>query len=258
MGIAIVAENITIIYKLPTECSIYTAEALAIYNAVLYILHNKETTPNNYLIISDTLSSITGIQNTTHPSDISKLIQEKTYEARNMEIDLCYAWVPGHCGIHGNKKADLEASKAASSPDTSLLNVYTYEDKKKQTKQVLNHEWHKMWTNQSTKLNQIKNNIQTWHSPGLKRKEETILNRLQIGHTFITHKHLMEKNDPPICEMCGVVYTVKHIITECQKYEDMRKKHQISQQIGEALGPDPQSITKILQFIKIIQLYNLI
>lgn len=80
MGIAIVAENITITYKLPTECSIYTAEALAIYNAVLYILHNKEIAPNNYLIISDSLSSITGIQNTTHPSDISKLIQEKTYD----------------------------------------------------------------------------------------------------------------------------------------------------------------------------------
>jgi hypothetical protein len=86
-----------------------------------------------------------------------------------MEIDICYVWVPGHCGIHGNKKVDLEASKADSFPDTPLLNVYTYEDKKKQTKQVLNYEWHKMWTNQSTKLNQIKNNIQTWHNPGLKR-----------------------------------------------------------------------------------------
>lgn len=38
----------------------------------------------------------------------------------------------------------------------------------------------------------------------------------------------------------------------------MRKKHQTSQQIGEALGPDPQSMTKTLQFIKEIQLYNLI
>jgi len=60
----------------------------------------------------------------------------------------------------------------------------------------------------------------------------------------------MEKNDPPICEMCGVDYAVKHIITECQKYEDMMKKPHIPQQIGKALGPDPQSITNILQFIK--------
>jgi hypothetical protein len=85
-----VAENITITYKLPIECSIYTAETSVIYNAVLYILQNKETTSNNYLVISNSLSTIIAIQNTTHPSDISKLIQEKIYEARDMGIDICY------------------------------------------------------------------------------------------------------------------------------------------------------------------------
>jgi hypothetical protein len=58
-GIAIVAENIIISYKLPTECSNYTPEALAIYNAVLYILQNIETIPNNYLVISYSIGSIT-------------------------------------------------------------------------------------------------------------------------------------------------------------------------------------------------------
>lgn len=35
-------------------------------------------------------------------------------------------------------------------------------------------------------------------------------------------------------------------------------KHNIPQQIGEALGPDTQSTMNNLQFIKEIQLYNLI
>jgi hypothetical protein len=109
-----------------------------------------------------------------------------------------------------------------------------------------------MWTNQSTKLNQIKNNIQTWHNPGLKRKEETILNRLRIGHTFITHKHLMEKNDPPICEMCGVVYTVKHIISECQKYDDTRKNtkyHNKSEKHSDpTLNHSPKSYNLLKKF----------
>jgi len=87
--------------------------------------------PNNYLGISDSLSSITGIQNTTHPTDISKLILEKTYEARDISIDICYVWVPGHCGIQGIEKADHEATKAPTSIDTPYLNIYTYEDKKK-------------------------------------------------------------------------------------------------------------------------------
>lgn len=52
-------------------------------------------------------------------------------------------------GIHGNEKADLEASKAASSPDIPLLNIYTCVDIKNQTKQVLNHKWLKLWTNRT-------------------------------------------------------------------------------------------------------------
>lgn len=44
VDIAILAENIATMYNLPSECSIYTDEALKIYSAVLYILQNKETT----------------------------------------------------------------------------------------------------------------------------------------------------------------------------------------------------------------------
>lgn len=56
----------------------------------------------------------------------------------------------------------------------------------------------------------------------------------------------MSNKDSLICEKCGVAYIVKHIITEYQKYEDSRIKHQISLQIGESLGPDLQSSINIL------------
>lgn len=69
----------------------------------------------------------------------------------------------------------------------------------------------------------------------------------------------MLNKDAVICETCGVAaYTVKHILTERQKYEDSRKKHHISRHIGETLGPYLQSITNIIQFLKETQLYNLI
>lgn len=58
----------------------------------------------------------------------------------------------------------------------------------------------------------------------IKRKEETIMNRLQKAHTFLTHNHLMVNTIPPLCDFCRVAITVKHIISKCQKYEDMRNK----------------------------------
>jgi len=46
-----------------------------------------------------------------------------------------------------------------------------------------------------------------------------------------------------------------HRMPKMRRHEE---KTHTSQQIGEALGPDPQSIINILQFIKEIQLYDLI
>ncbi|KAL4136142.1 hypothetical protein QTP88_007706 [Uroleucon formosanum] len=173
-------------------------------------------------------------------------------------IEISFLWIPGHCGIDGNELADQEASKAASSTDTQILNLSTLTDLKKLTQKVQYQKWQNHWTKQNTKLNTIKNNIQAWKNPGLNRKDETILNRLRIGHTFVTHNHLMARKDPPTCESCGVEFTVKHILIDCFKYSDSRSKHHIPQQLSEALQPDLQSNINIINFIKEIKLYNLI
>lgn len=108
----------------------YTAEALAIYKAIQNIIINKETSHNKYLILSDSLSSLTGINNLTNTSDISKLIHKKTYEVSQKGIEIAFLWIPGHCGIDGNAFADQEVSKAVSSTHTHILNLSTYTDLK--------------------------------------------------------------------------------------------------------------------------------
>jgi len=76
-----------------------------------------------------------------NPTDISILIQEKTYEARQKGIDIYFLWIPGHCGIDGNELADQEARKAASSNDTQMLNLRTFIDFKKLTQNILYQKW---------------------------------------------------------------------------------------------------------------------
>ncbi|KAE9544361.1 hypothetical protein AGLY_001540 [Aphis glycines] len=72
-------------------------------------------------------------------------------------------------------------------------------------------------------------------------KDETIINRLRIGHTYAAHNHLMARKNPPICETCEVEVTVKHIIIDCSMYVDSRSKHSIPYQLSEALQSDLQS-----------------
>ncbi|KAL4141873.1 hypothetical protein QTP88_004428 [Uroleucon formosanum] len=100
-----------------------TVEAIAIYKAVQNNILNKETSHNKYLILSDSLSSLTGINNLTNPTDVSKLIQETIHVAHQKGREISFLWIPGHCGIDGNELADQEASKAASSTDTQILNL---------------------------------------------------------------------------------------------------------------------------------------
>lgn len=47
-----------------------------------------------------------------NPSDITKLIQEKTYRAYEKGVQIQYIWIPGRIGILGNEKADQETIKA--------------------------------------------------------------------------------------------------------------------------------------------------
>jgi len=46
------------------------------------------------------------------------------------------------------------------------------------------------------------------------RRDAVILNRLQIGHTRVTHAHLLG-DDEAFCATCYTSLTVNHILIEC-------------------------------------------
>ena len=50
------------------------------------------------------------------------------------------------------------------------------------------------------------------------RKENTVLNRLHIGHSYLTHSFILGKEETPVCVACNTALslTIKHM-TRCQK-----------------------------------------
>ena len=54
------------------------------------------------------------------------------------------------------------------------------------------------------------------------RKESTVLNRLHIGHSYLTHSIILRKEEVPVA--CDVL-TVKHILIECADLLEIRKKY---------------------------------
>ena len=56
------------------------------------------------------------------------------------------------------------------------------------------------------------------------RKEKTVLNRLHIGHSYLTHSFL-RKEEAPVCVACNTALTIKHILIECADFLEVGEKH---------------------------------
>ena len=55
------------------------------------------------------------------------------------------------------------------------------------------------------------------------RKEETVLNRLHIGHSYLTHSYVLRQEEAPVCVACNAISTVKHILLECADLKTGKK-----------------------------------
>lgn len=112
VGIAVVSNKDIYCYKLSSEYTSCDAEAVAILRALDYALAENY---NDYLILSDSLSTLTCIQNTNTSSDVinSILYLIQAHQLKGNLISIL--WIPGHNSIDGNEKADKLAKKIATS-----------------------------------------------------------------------------------------------------------------------------------------------
>ena len=75
-------------------------------------------------------------------------------------------------------------------------------------------------------MKEITSNTQPdWSYQGMPRKWETVLCRLRIGHTRLTHGFLMTGSNHPDCNDCLVPLTVRHILCECPTFLSLRNRY---------------------------------
>ena len=86
------------------------------------------------------------------------------------------------------------------------------------------------------------------------RKQESVMTRLRIGHTWITHSYLLKREDQPICHACYNPFTVKHILIECPDFTDIRNKFYTTPDV-HTLFREIDSL-QIAKYLKELRLYN--
>ncbi|GFT43144.1 putative RNA-directed DNA polymerase from transposon X-element [Trichonephila clavipes] len=195
-GCGVVIEDVTHGYRLDPSCSVFTAEAVAIYCALQSIDSNV---PRKYCIYTDSMSVLEALENYNdrcHPVVCNVL--DITSRLYSKGFDTVFCWLPSHVEVIGNEQAD----STARSVTTHLPLAVPLSD----IKCVILHHifkiWQESWSQQlDNKLHSVKPVIGAWPVMPM-RRTDVKLTRLCIGYTCFAHRHLLLRGNAPECPSC--------------------------------------------------------
>ena len=162
-------------------------------------------------------------------TDLQKLLNELSYQYR-----VTMQWIPSHCGIPGNEKADQLAKEGAAEeqPDVQI----TYHQKKQMIK--------------STRKPQTSTQ-DDYHI--MNRSEQVVILRLRTGHNRLrSHMYTKFKIGNTATCTCGqAAQSTKHILQDCSEYETLRQTYWPEETTLESKLYGPlYELQKTVSFIK--------
>ena len=261
VGCAFVTGCDTRTFTLPANSSVFTSELVAIGKALCFIEARNEAL---HLILTDSLSSLLALRSfyPSHPLVQDILSRLTALNQAGKSIQLC--WIPSHVGIPGNELADAAARRAASAPCTRRLPLPARDFYPAVSAFVL-CQWQEAWQAQPrNKLRNIKPALEPWFSSSRRsRREEVILCRLRIGHTYATHGYILRGAERPLCPRCREPLSVSHIMLTCPQHRRSRMRHlghiapdtTLRAVLGE--GSDWVRTGQLFSFIRAIKLSNI-
>ncbi|XP_062704291.1 uncharacterized protein LOC134286654 [Aedes albopictus] len=234
-----------------SEYVIHYTDGSKLGNRVGIGVHGHKSTKGLCRTGSYSNSAISAIENakSKHP-----FIQDTQAALDAAEHRTVLMWVPGHCGIHGNERADVLAGIGRNSP--FLTRKIPADNAKKWIKDTIRQAWSNEWRrNRTLFLRKAKPTTE----PGEdlpNRRDQIVLSRFRTGHTRASHNMAASNSGfRRQCENCDTPNTVKHFLCVCPALGFLRETHQIYD-IPSSLSNDQVRERQVINFLKEGVLYH--
>ena len=76
-----------------------------------------------------------------------------------------------------------------------------------------------------------------------------------MGHTWLTHKFILEGGTAPVCAQCAVPLSVEHILVQCVKYQVQRRRFHLEGKSISQILDDEADISALMRFLKAINIF---
>lgn len=253
-GYGVVFPTHTIQTRVRDECTVFQAELMAIRTAIQTA---PELTGDRIHIVTDSLSSLLAILNVSNRDDLVKQVQI-CLAAKRQQISLIF--IHSHVGVKGNERADA-AARAATEHNA----IDSVETDRRTARALIGNYISRLRTEEWERLD-ASNKLKS-HSPalgprhlfftGFTRREMTILTRVRIGHSRLTHGYLMTRpHIQPMCQSCRTTLTIFHIVVDCPLYLAQRRGAKLATTWTEAMKESKDYCFRLLEFLRSTALAN--
>ena len=239
--------------RLPENSSIFSAELVGIILALRKV-KELEGKIKNFVIMTDGLSALQSLANPNPNNNFIKRILNILVSI-NSNVKIHFIWIPGHVGIKGNERAD-KLAKEALAQTCQQSKILEFSDLKALTNSYINSLWQEEWNLEvGNKLREIIPRLTERHVGHTNnRREETLLSRLRIGHTWLTHGYLLRDEEVPFCHSCDSVFNIRHILIECIDLSQVRRQFFTQTSMFDLF--QQVEIKRIMNFLSEIHLLN--
>ena len=201
-------------FRITAQASIFTAEAFAVLEAIKYcrLLYPSE----NITVCTDSLSVLKSL---SHPHCKTRIISYIMHTITSADIRISFIWIPSHTGIRGNDIADTTARDAIANDNCHMDLLIPSSDFGPLIKKYVSDLWRSGWSNRMTQQQHLSDQRDKLK---LETRDDSMLTRMMIGHTYLSHGHFLRQEPLSICQTCNCRITLPHKLFYCPELETER------------------------------------